>query len=72
MSVDSKKGLSRELHELKRQLQSINERLLSLQSRKTQLKANIESFETHSKERNRLLIENKYNTKGFEWSLKRV
>jgi hypothetical protein len=32
MSVDSKEGLSRQLRESKRELQSINERLLSLQS----------------------------------------
>ncbi len=67
MSVDSKEGLSRQLRQSKCELQSINERLLSLQ-----LKANISSFETQFKQRNHLLIENKYNTKGFEWSLKRV
>jgi ATP-dependent DNA helicase Q1 len=71
MSVNSNEGLSRELRESKRELQSINERLLSLQSRKRQLKAKIESLETQLNSRNDLLIdENKYNTKGFEWSLK--
>ncbi len=65
MSVDSKEGLSRQLRQSKRQLQSINERLLSLQ-----LKANISSFETQLSSRNHLLIENKYNTKGFEWNPK--
>jgi hypothetical protein len=40
MSAHSKEGLSRQLRQSKRQLQSINERLLSLQSRKTRLKHN--------------------------------
>jgi hypothetical protein len=35
MSAHSKEGLSRQLSQFKRELQSINERLLSLQSRKT-------------------------------------
>jgi BMFP domain-containing protein YqiC len=54
MSVDSKEGLSREF-------QSINERLLSLQSRKRQLKSKIESLETQLNSKNDLLIDE--NTK---------
>jgi chromosome segregation ATPase len=54
MSVDSKEGLSREL-------QSINERLLSLQSRKRQLKLKIESLESQLNSKNDLLIDE--NTK---------
>ncbi len=72
MSVDSKEGLSRQLRQSKRQLQLTNERLLSLQSHERELKAKISSLETQLNSKNDILIENKYNPKYFEWSLKRV